>query len=166
MNFDIHFQHIRSILRGEIAGSKRFVVLAFCALIVWFAVPWLNGLSQSARARLTLQQRRYVTLTQLATEYKKILVTRKDAVDSSETDVMTIFTQVSEKIALGGRVNRIVPLSDGLSIEVNRIYAEELTDLVRALALQGVQIKSAVLEALPAGNERLFSLTAVIGSDS
>jgi hypothetical protein len=62
---------------------------------------------------------------------------------------------------------RSVPATDGkkCTIEINRLYAEELTDMVRELSARGVRVISAEIRALPAGEERLFTLTAVIGTE-
>ena len=165
MNFDSQLNQIRSVLRGEVNGSGRFVLLALGALIVWLGVPWLNGLSESALANLGRQQGRYNTLSQLAVEYRA-LTPQSDR--QGTADAMTAFTQVSAQLALGDRVSRIAPTPDGkrLSIEVNRIYAEELTDMIRELAHRGIRVVSAELRALPAGRDRLFSLTAIIGPEA
>lgn len=165
MNIDNQLNQIRSILRGEVNGSARFMLLALCAFVVWLLVPWLNGLSDSAFANLNRQQGRYNTLSQLAAEYRS-LAPQNDG--QGPADAMTAFTQVSAQIDLGDRVSRIAPTPDGkrLSIEVNRIYAEELTDMIRELAHRGIRVISAELRAIPVGGDRLFSLTAVIGSEA
>ena len=51
-------------------------------------------------------------------------------------------------------------------MEINRLYAEELVDMVRELAARGVRVTSAEVRALPAGQERLFTLTAVIETEA
>jgi len=66
-------------------------------------------------------------------------------------------------MSLGSRVNRISPDGRNQSIEVNRLYAEELTELVRELAARGVHFLSSEIRALPAGQERLFTVSAIIG---
>ena len=83
-------------------------------------------------------------------------------------DVVTAFTQVSAQIELGSRVSRLAPTPDGrrCSVEINRLYAEELVDMVRELAARGVRVISAEIRALPAGQERLFTLAAVIETEA
>ncbi len=165
MNFDSQFNQVRSILRGEVNGSIRFMFLLLCALLAWLTVPWLSGMSRNVHEGVRRQQRDYGELARIASEYTA-LGSRQNV--QGTTDAMTAFTQVSAQIALGDRVNRIVPTPDGkkLSIEVNRIHAEELTEMIRELAHRGIQIISAELRALPAGSDRLFSLTAVIGPEA
>jgi hypothetical protein len=166
MNFDVRFNQLYSVLRGEVNGGTRFLAAALCTLVLWFVVIRLNGMAGSAEATLRLQQERYGALARMAAEYR-VLPGRK-AGDAGTVDTMTAFTQVSAQIALGDRVSRIVPMPDGkrLSIEVTRIYAEELTDMVRELAVRGVRVISAEIRALPVGKERLFSVNAVIGPEA
>ncbi|MDR1048241.1 MAG: type II secretion system protein M [Synergistaceae bacterium] len=161
MSFD--FSQIRSVARGEVNGSLRFLATAFGAAAAWIAVSRLSDMSASASSTLALQEERYNSLTVLAAEYK-------NAAPSSVSrgmDAMTAFTQVSSRINLGSRVGRVVPTSDGkCSVEISRLYAEELTDMVRELSNRGMRVLSAQIRALPAGQERLFSLEALIGADS
>ena len=164
MNIDIN--QIRSVTRGEVNGSVRFLVAAFCAAAVWISVNWFSGMAKSASSALALQETRYRTLSQLATEYKALA--SNPSVSREETDVVTAFTQVSAQIELGSRVSRLAPTPDGrrCSVEINRLYAEELVDMVRELAARGVRVTSAEVRALPAGQERLFTLTAVIETEA
>jgi hypothetical protein len=180
MNFDFNFNlnKIRSIVRGEVNGSARFLVAALCAAVVWSAASWLSGMTQRASSSLTQQETRYRNLSQLAEEYKGLGAAAfgsatsgsgSDGLSGSDAaDVMTTFTRVSAQIELGSRLSRIAPTPDGkrCSVEINRLYAEELTEMVRALAARGVRVISAEIRALPAGGERLFTVNAVIGTEA
>ena len=118
---------------------------------------------KSASLSLALQQERYGTLGVLAAEYKAT-APASAAETVRRTDAMAVFTKVSNQVSLGVRVSRIVPSPDRrrCSVEISRIYAEELAELVRGLSDRGMRVVSARLRALPAGRERLFSLEADI----
>ena len=60
-------------------------------------------------------------------------------------------------------MNRITPDGRNQSVEINRLYAEELTELQRQLVSRGVRFIAAELRALPSGRERLFTVSAIIG---
>ena len=60
-------------------------------------------------------------------------------------------------------MNRITPDGRNQSVELNRLYDEELVELQKQLSSRGVDIMAAELRALPAGEERLFTLSAIIG---
>ncbi|MDR1979882.1 MAG: hypothetical protein LBQ42_14200 [Synergistaceae bacterium] len=168
INFDI--SKVRSITRGEVNGAARFFVLAFCAAVVWIAAVWFSDMAKSALSTSSLQQTRYHTLAQLSAEYKALASgpSASRMGETGETDVMAAFTQVSTQIALGSRVSRLAPTPDGrrCSVEINRLYAEELADMVRELSVRGVRIISAEVRALPAGEERLFTLSAVMETEA
>ena len=63
----------------------------------------------------------------------------------------------------GTLMNRISPDGHNQSVEINRLYAEELTELEKQLAARGVRFLSAEIRALPAGEERLLTVSAIIG---
>ena len=163
MNFDL--QKIRYITQGEVNGSVRFLVLALCAAGVWIGSSWLSGMARSASSSLLLAQTRYAELSQLAAEYKDLAPI---STPQGEVDVMTAFTQVSERIELGSRVSRISPEMDGKRcfVEINRLYAEELTNMVSELAIRGIKVINAEISTVPVGDERLFRLSFTIGTEA
>ncbi len=154
-------ENLRSILRGEISGSVKLVALSLIALLLWFTVWTLHGINTDSENSLTSQQGRFRTLLLLGDEYKKLKPSQRQTFEN--VDVATVFAQVSETLSLGSRVNRITPDGQNQSVEINRLYAEELTELQKQLYSRGVSVIAAELRALPAGNERLFTLSAIIG---
>ena len=163
MNFDAN--KIRYIAQGEVNGSVRFFALVLCAAGVWIGSSWLSGMAKSASSSLVLSQARYVELNQLAAEYKALAPA---STPKGEVDVMAAFTQVSARIELGSRVSRISPMLDGKRcfVEINRLYAEELTEMVSELAVRGVKIIAAEIIAVPVREERLFRLSLTIGTEA
>ena len=160
-NFDVGLGAVRSVVRGEVAGSVRLVAFVLLALAVWVAVSWTADWTAASASSLAVQEGRYRTLVALAEEYRALAPAAGSGTEA--VDVPTVFTQVSERMSLGSRVNRIAPDGRNQSIEVNRLYAEELTELVRELAMRGVHFLSSEIRALPAGQERLFTVSAIIG---
>lgn len=160
-NFDVGLGSVRSVLRGEVAGSVRLMVFILLALTVWVGVSWTADWSASASSNRAVQEGRYRTLLALAEEYRALVPAAGAGPEG--IDIPSVFTQVSERMSLGARVNRIAPDGRNQSIEVNRLYAEELAELVRELAARGVHFLSSEVRALPAGQERLFTVSAIIG---
>ena len=161
-NFDGGLGAVRSVLRGEVAGSVRLMAFVLLALTGWVGVSWTTDWAASASSNLTVQEGRYRTLAALAEEYRALAPAAKAG--SEAIDIPTVFTQVSERMSLGARVNRIAPDGRNQSIEVNRLYAEELEELIRELAVRGVHFLSSEVRALPSGQERLFTVSAIIGA--
>ena len=161
VNFDSAVSSVRSVLRGEAAGSVKFLAAGLLALTVWTGVVTVNNWTAQSVSTLTAQQGRFRTLLVLGDEYKSLAPTSRSS--SGNVDVAAVFAQVSEQMQLGSRVNRISPDGRNQSVEINRLYAEEFAELQRQLASRGVRFIAAELRALPAGNERLFTVSAIIG---
>ncbi len=161
LNIDAIINSIMSVIRGEVRGSAKFVLSCLIMLVIWFTVWTVNGWNVTERTRLNSLQGRFHTLLLLGEEYKNIQPSSQ--AQTGNVDVAVVFAQVSENMALGNRVNRITPDGRNQSVEINRLYAEELADLQKQLASRGVRIIAAEIRALPAGRERLFTLSAIIG---
>ena len=155
--------NVRSVLRGETAGSVKLVAAGLLALIVWAGVWTVYDWNTQAQASLDSQQGRFRTLLMLADEYKSLSPNSASSSGNENVDVAAVFAQVSENMGLGSRVNRITPDGRNQSVEVNRLYADELTELQKQLASRGVRFTAAEIRALPAGRERLFTVSAIIG---
>ena len=162
LNIDTVINNAKTVFRGEAPGSIKFIAASLLTLITWAGVMTVNGWTAQAQVNLNAQQSRWKTLLMLADEYKAIAPSDGNNA-TGEIDVPTVFAQVSERMKLGSRVNRISPDGRNQSVEINRLYAEELTELESLLAARGVRFLSMELRALPAGRERLLTVTAIIG---
>ena len=158
----VSLDSIRSVLRGEAAGSVKFVASSLIMLIIWAGVWTVSDWNVQARTNLNSQQGRLRTLLILGDEYKSLAPSASNT-RNQNVDVAAVFAQVSENMELGSRVNRITPDGRNQSVEINRLYADELTELQRQLVSRGVRFIAAELRALPAGRERLFTVSAIIG---
>lgn len=153
----------RTILRGEAAGSTKLVALALMLMVIVFGILTVNAWNVQERINLNSQQGRLHTLLMLSEEYKSLKPSSRSTQPQGNVDVAGVFAQVSESMALGNRVNRITPDGRNQSVEINRLYAEELAELQKRLATRGVRFIAAEIRALPAGKERLFTISAIIG---
>ena len=163
LNFDSALNNARSVLRGEAPGSVKFLIVALLMLSVWVGVSFVHNMNKQSRTALNTQQGRWRTLLMLANEYKTLAPKAGNNNSSRNVDVPAVFAQVSERMQLGRRVNSITPDGRNQSVEINRLYAEELAELQKQLASRGVRFIAAELRALPAGSERLVTLAAIIG---
>ena len=164
INIDSLINNAKSVFRGEAPGSVKFIAVLLLTLIIWAGVLTINGWTAQAQTGLNTQQNRWKTLLTLADEYKSLAPSNnKDNNNANQNiDVPAVFAQVSERMELGSRVNRITPDGRNQSIEINRLYAEELAELQNLLSARGVRFIAMELRALPAGRERLMTVTAII----
>ncbi len=164
LNFDSALNNARSVIRGEAQGSVKFLAAALLMLSIWVGVSLVHGWNKQSQINLNTQQGRWRTLLLLANEYKSFSPNQRSNNNRSDNvDVPAVFAQVSERMQLGSRVNRITPDGRNQSVEINRLYAEELAELQKQLSSRGVRFIAAELRALPAGRERLFTISAIIG---
>ena len=163
LNIDSLVNNAKSVFRGEAPGSIKFIAALLMTLIIWVGVLTINGWTAQAQTGLNTQQNRWKTHLTLADEYKTLAPANNKNDTNQNVDVPTVFAQVSERMKLGSRVNRITPDGRNQSIEINRLYAEELAELQTLLAARGVRFIAMELRALPAGKERLMTVTAIIG---
>ncbi len=163
LNIESIVNNARSVLRGEALGSVKFLAVLLATLVVWVGVSIVNGQASQSLANLKSQQGRWHTLLILADEYKSLAPSTNTRNSNRNVDVPTVFAQVSERMQLGSRVNRITPDGRNQSVEINRLYAEEFAELQKQLASRGVRFIAAELRALPAGKERLMTVSAIIG---
>ena len=159
----INLDSARSVLRGEASGSVKFLAAVILTLAVWSGVSIVNNWVTQSNNTLTSQQTRWRTLLMLADEYKTLAPANNSGNINRNVDVPTVFAQVSERMQLGSRVNRISPDGRNQAVEINRLYIEEFEELQRELASRGVRFIAVELRALPAGNERLLTISAIIG---
>ena len=164
-NLDQLINNIRSVLRGEAKGSIKFLLVLLLTLIIWTGIYLQSDMRADAESSLKTQQSRWRTLLILGDEYKNLSSGNNfRPKNTGEIDVAAVFAQVSERLNLGNRVNRVTPDGKNQSIEINRLYAEELTNLQKQLSNLGVIFQAAELRALPSGKERLLTVNAIIGA--
>ena len=163
MNFENILNQIRTVLRGEVSGSIRFVAVILMTLIIWTGVYVVSGWKNLASMNLTNQQNRWRTLFNLGNEYKNLDRSGRSNINNANVDVAAVFAQVTERLGLDNRVNRVTPDGRNQSIEINKLYGEELADLEHQLSSRGIIFNAAELRALPSGRERLLTVNAIIG---
>ena len=112
-NFDVGLGAVRSVVRGEVAGSVRLVAFVLLALAVWVAVSWTADWTAASASSLAVQEGRYRTLVALAEEYRALAPAAGSGTEA--VDVPTVFTQVSERMSLGSRVNLFHLLNQALN---------------------------------------------------
>ena len=161
MNIEQIITSIRSVISGSVTGSVRFLAVFLLALSVWTGVIIVSDYAGQNSTALASQQGRFRTLLMLASEYKALAPSA--ASTNANVDVASVFAQVSERMELGSRVNRISPDGRNQAVEINRLYAEEFAQLQRQLASRGVRFIAAELRSLPSGTERLLTVSAIIG---
>lgn len=164
MNTFFDLRTLRSIINGEVAGSRKVMIFIFLSLIFWVAGIYFSSLSARSEQSLTLQQGRWSTLNELAAEYRQFSGGGSSGRKTDAADIVPVFSQIVEEAGMRDKLLQISPVARGVSVQMDRLYIEELVSLLRGMASFGIRVNSSELRALPfQDNNRLFSFFAILG---
>ena len=153
---------IRSVINGEIPGARKTLIFIFIALFVWTAGMYFSSRAARIEMSYNFQQGRLVTLNELAVQYKQIAGERGSSIKTAAEDLIPVFSQIVEEAGMRDRLLNISPTIRGVSVQMDRLYAEDLVTLLEELNKYGIRVLSSELRALPFQNRRLFLLQAVL----
>jgi len=153
---------IHSIINGEVPGARKTLIFLFAAIIMW-----IIGLIYSSNvARMEqvyrFQQGRLITLNELAVQYRQLLGERSERIRTAAADLIPVFSQIVEEAGLRDRLQQISPGTRGISVQMERLYAEDLVKLLNGLNKYGIRIIQSELRALPFQDKRLFSFSVTL----
>jgi hypothetical protein len=148
---------IHSVINGEIPGARKTLIFIFAAVLIW-----IIGMIYSSNAARTeqlyrFQQGRLVTLNELAAQYRQLLGDSSGRIVTAAGDLIPVFSQIVEEAGLSDRLQQISPVTRGISVQMDRLYAEDLVTLLNGLNKHGIRIITSELRALPFQDKRLFS---------
>ena len=154
---------VRSFINGEIPGARKTIFFIFISIFLWIAWAYYSSNASRIEQSYKLQQGRLVTLNELAVQYKQLLGERSAGEKTAAEDLIPVFSQIVEEAGMRDRLLQISPVSRGISVQMDRLYAEDLVALLNGLNKYGIRVLSSQLRALPFQDKRLFSFYAVLG---
>lgn len=163
MNKIFDIRTIRSIINGSVSGSRKLLLFLLAAIVAWGAGGYFSALASRSDQTLALQQNRLSTLNELAAQYRQLAGESGAVARTDAGDIVPVFSQIVEEMGLRDRLLQISPVSRGVSVQMDRLYAEELVSLLKGLTSRGIRVNSSELRALPFQDKRLFSLFAMLG---
>lgn len=75
---------------------------------------------------------------------------------------LTVLTEIVNTLGLRERMVQLQSNVAGISLQFERIYGNELTEFLTTLDSRGLVIKNGEIKALPAGDERLLSVSLLL----
>ena len=161
---DVHV--IRSFISGEIPGGRKTLLFIFTAILIWSAGIYYSSNVARLEQLYRFQQGRLLTLNELAAQYRQ-LVDERGGTDIKTTagDLITVFSQIIEEAGMRDRLMQISPVLRGISVQMDRLYAEDLVTILNELNKYGIRILSSELRALPFQDKRLFLFNAVLEAE-
>lgn len=158
--FDI--RAIRSIISGEVAGSKKLLFFLLIAIVAWMVGGYYSSLTARVGQTITIQRGRLATLGELAAQYNQMVGDKVVVNKTNAGDLVPVFSRIVEEAGLRNRLLQISPVSRGVSVQMDRLYVEDLVSLLKGMAMNGIRVVSSELRALPFEDKRLFSFFATL----
>jgi len=151
---------VNSIIKGEIPGARKTLILIFSALFIWITGIYLSSNATSMEQAYEYQNGRFVILGELAEQYKQLVADHSGSIKTNAGDLIPVFSQIVEEAGMRDRLIQISALSRGISVNMERLYAEDLVTILNELEKFGIRVYLTDLRALPYQDKRLFSFTA------
>lgn len=153
---------IRSVIKGEIPGARKTMSFMIAAVILWVAGLYYSSSTKTMEQSYRIQQGRLVILNELAEQYKQLLKNSNDRTKTAKEDLITVFSQIAEEAGMRDRLIQISSISRGISIQMERLYAEDLVTILNGLTRHGIRVYASDLRAMPYLDKRLFSFSATL----
>jgi|GEM_PF-2217100 len=151
---------LRSIIKGEIPGARKTLFFVIATFSIWVTGIYFSSNATSMEQAYEYQQGRFVILSELADQYNQLLAEQGGNIKTSAGDLIPVFSQIVEEAGMRDRLIQISALSRGISVNMERLYAEDLVTILNGLDKYGIRVYLTDLRALPYQDKRLFSFTA------
>ena len=153
---------VRSFISGEIPGGRKTLLSIFAAVLVWSIGIYYSSNAARMEQLYKFQHGRLVILNELAVQYKQLMGERSAGMKTSAEDLIPVFSQIVEEAGMRDRLLQISPVSRGISVQMDRLYAEDLVTVLNGLSRHGIRVLSSELRAMPFQDKRLFLFYAVL----
>jgi hypothetical protein len=153
---------VRSIIKGEIPGARKTLFFIFAALSLWIAGLYFSSNIARMEQTYKIQQGRLVILNELAVQYNQLLQYRSDNIKTEAVDLIPVFSQIVEEAGMRDRFIQIATVSRRVTVQMERLYAEDLVTILNGLSKHGIRVYTAELRALPFQDKRLFRFEATL----
>ena len=153
---------IRSFISGEIPGARKTLFFILTAALVWSVGIYYSSNAARMEQLYEFQHGRLVTLNELAVQYRQLMGERGAGIKTSAEDLIPVFSQIVEEAGMRDRLLQISPVSRGISVQMDRLYAEDLAAILNGLSKHGIRVLSSELRAMPFQDKRLFLFYAVL----
>lgn len=152
----------------SIPGLKKIALLFGGCLLIWGSSFYFLQQKQDLVSRISLQERRFGELLELAREYKSISVPmgQEDPSIWKDQDPIEIISSTLEKVGLKANLVQLSVLSSGVNVQLERLYGEDLGTFIQQIRLKGLEISSAEIKGLPDGDGLLFTLSMIVEKKS
>ncbi|MCL2767385.1 MAG: hypothetical protein FWE49_01445 [Synergistaceae bacterium] len=162
----IDMRMIYSLIKGEIPGARKTLLFVLAAIILGCAGMYYTSSATRIEQSYKLQHGRLVTLNELAVQYRQLVRERGADIKTAAEDLIPVFSHIVEEAGMRDRLLQISTVSRGISVQMDRLYAEDLVTILNGLSMYGIRVFSSELRAMPYQDKRLFIFQAVLEAEN
>lgn len=146
----------------ELPEARKLFKLILGAASLWILalILLLQALDLNTQARRDLADADRVVNASIV--YKAHPSTNAPKPGSTADDPYAIVSEILASLGLEDRILQLSTQSSGVLLQVERLYGEEMAQLVTLFESQGLSVKTAELKALPVDKERLLTSTFLL----
>lgn len=148
-------------IRNSAEGRKLLRIYLFAALL-WIALFVVLSQTAGSGTRLSADIDAGDGIIANGLLYKSYPASRKNTPASQEAEPLTVLSDIVNALSLRDRLQQLQANSSGILVQLERMYGNEVNEFLLTLESRGLQIKTAELKPLPAGDIRLLNVTLLL----
>ncbi len=147
----------------EMPETRRLALIYLIAAVLWIALLFfvyrISGTSREIQASLSAGDQ----ILNNAILYKSF--SQKGTSPQARTiqgEPLSVLSEIVDTLALRDRVVQLQSNVSGITLQLERVYGEELKEFLLTLDSRGLKIKTAEIKALPLGTERFLAVSLLL----
>ncbi len=147
----------------EMPETRRLVLIYLIAGVLWIALfVFLYQISAANREIRTSLSNGDQILSDAILYKSSAPKGSASQVQTFQGDPLSVLSEIVDTLGLRDRMVQLQSNVSGISLQLERVYGEELADFLLTLDSRGLRIRTAEIRALPVENERMLSITLLL----
>jgi hypothetical protein len=147
----------------EIPESRRAFGLVLLAVVIWAAALFLLFLASGVGSGLGANMESGDRIINAATVYRAYPRAGQSLTQAPGEDPMTVITEVVNTLGLSDRMRDLQMSPSGVSVQLDRLYGNELGEFLSTMESRGLAIRTAEIRVLPMDGERRLAVSLQMG---
>ncbi len=143
--------------------ARRSVLLLLLGAVLWVTAISLWGEAGDLRSRMILQEDRFRRLAQVVRSYRN--QPRQETKKAPSGDILSILSSLIDQVGVKDRLVQLSAGAAGATLQLERLYGEELATLLQELERKDLPPLSVELRSVPQGETKRFSCSILVGGE-
>ncbi|MDR1944514.1 MAG: hypothetical protein LBQ19_06795 [Synergistaceae bacterium] len=143
----------------EMPEARKLFTLYLTAFILWAILIALllkiGGMEGEISRSLSAGDQ----IINAASVYRSYPVAEKQASAGQGADTFNIVSEITDALGLGVRRSQLQASASGVSLQLDRIYGQEMAEFLKTAEERGLRVKTAEIKALPSNEGRVLVAT-------